>query len=315
MVSTTCRTPTRRQTRRTRRRTSTTPRTRTPQTLFTAQHFPLQTKHPLARATRTVRYVNLKPCKRAPHALPSSYQEVVLPKAIAGCHPKRPQPFYLFYFVHVPKTGGVALKDALYEAHGVPSHSTANPNNVLLRGQGKPPRSYTRLLNRGHLSARDIDPRVPTVCVLRDPYERVKSAFRYLKEGAKHAVKFLDNEAHTKRLMDTHGIERIADLFTHDPKTGTYTPKHRAARTVLERPHMRLMSDFVTDTHGKLIVDHVFRLESLDDAHERRNIAAALHVPPFEMRKSNQSRFPYTLSDEDKACIRSWWAADFFLFG
>ena len=83
-------TTTRRQTRRQTRRRTTTPRTRAPQTLFTAQHFPLQPTHPLARATRTVRYANLKPCKRPPYA-PSSYQEVVLPKAIAGCHPKRPK--------------------------------------------------------------------------------------------------------------------------------------------------------------------------------------------------------------------------------
>lgn len=200
----------------------------------------------------------------------------------------------LFYFVHVPKTGGTALKLALRRI--ALGHSSSD-THLLLRG--KRPNEYTRVVSVGHLGVRDLDPRVPTFCVLRDPYERARSGFRYVMEGGKHATVWKMPQRQAMEAWRRAGIRTLSDLFA---------PAHR--QTTLRHVHLRPMTEFVTDPDRDRVVDHQFRLATL----RTKAVADLLHIPDFPMETANQSEYPYTLTTADRACVTKHYAADLALY-
>ena len=218
------------------------------------------------------------------------------------------QVYRLFYFVHIPKTGGVSLKSGLHQRFGMPADSIHAPQSMLLHGtynRKKKILHMTRLLSRGHLSAHQIDPRVPKFCILRDPYDRVASAFRYVSEGGSNGEIWGNHyiRSGVGKLFKQHQIRSVADIFR--------CRDQRARQTILDFPHFRTMSSFVTDPKtGGLLVDRVFVLEELDTA----AVSDMLHVPAFQLPHKNQSRSGYSLSAADREHIRKHYYADIELY-
>ena len=256
------------------------------------------------RATNVFNYKNLKQTKilsELPSLEEHSQIPSILPESI----------FRVFYFVHVPKTGGVALKLSL-QKHALPHSSTHAPQNLLLMGQGQRTisknthtyvPSYTRFLSRGHLSARDVDPRIPTLCILREPFSRVRSAFRFLLEGGKHSEVWNFPEKQMMKLFQKHNITAISDIFERCDDN--------IREQILNHPHMRPQHTFVCNPDSsKVIIDHVFLLEHL----RADEVASVLCIPTFKLVHNNQSHVPYTLTDKDKKYIQKYYHKDIEMY-
>ena len=266
----------------------------TAETILFLTQPPFRYQHPKTRNARHT-YVNLK--RRSRRASTSRTKDSVLCEYLRTLDVSTKAHVRLHYFVHVPKTGGAALKLALQNSNSViPSCTTVQ--SVLLRGLGH--NRYTRVVSVGHNDVRTIDPRVPTFCILRDPYERIRSAFRYVMEGGKNAPIWNMPQKHTMNTWRKQNIRSVSDLFA--------TPARR--KTTLEHTHFRPMTEFVTDVTGKMIVDHVFFQEELDP----HSIADYLGIRPFELPVKNSSDLPYTLTESDRECIATYYANDLILY-
>ena len=264
--------------------------------LFTAQP-PFTPRHPKTRRARHL-YANLKRSHRRQRSSRSTTTLPTLCEYLRTLDVAPKARIRLHYFVHVPKTGGAALKLALLNSPAaVPSCSTVQ--SVLLRARGHS--AYVRVVSVGHNGVQAIDPRVPTFCVLRDPYERIRSAFRYvIMEGGKHAAVWKMPQKHTMEAWKRAGIRTVSDLYA--------TAARR--KTTMAHVHFRPMTEFVTNANGVLSVDKVFFQDSLDP----RAVADYLGIAPFEMPVKNQSERPYTLTAADRACIASHYAQDVVLY-
>ena len=248
------------------------------------------------RPTRTFTYINIKrhpsPTNRV--RFQETHQQPIPARSV----------FRLFYFVHVPKTGGVALKKSLQEQCSVMSVSTYSPQSLLLRGESRPKQpAFTRLLSRGHMSVTDVHPSIPTFCILREPYSRVRSAFRFLKEGGKHGEVWECPEREMMELLQSNKIHTISDIFTLRDAT--------LRKRILNHPHMRPQHEFIcAKGTTTVLVDNVFVLES-GPAHD---VANMLHIPRFRLEQRNKSHAPYTLSVQDKRHIRKHYEKDFIVY-
>ena len=252
-------------------------------------------------------------------------------------------PTRIFYFVHIPKTGGAALKRSL-AAVADPLHSLLNPpQNLLLPGrpsrQKTKPFSRVRILSRGHLRARDIDPRIPTFAIVRDPYARIRSAFRFVMGGGDGSEVWGEGNQtikDLKRVFDTHQIRTLSDIFrrpTQDP----------VRKRILAHEHFRPMVDAVEDAEGNRLVDKCFVLERFARAKpptpkgkpvtstgattskgtpngipngtdEADAVANHLGIAPFEMLRKNESGYSYELSEEDRGWIGRVYERDVGLY-
>lgn len=218
--------------------------------------------------------------------------------------------FKLFYFVHITKTAGTALKKCLQEQCAMPTMSTFAPQNMLLQGKPifrnnkkqKHP-SYTRFLSKGHLTVNNIDPRIPTICILREPLSRVRSAFRYLSEGGKHGEVWDYPERAMMELFQKHNISYLSDIFELKDSV--------LKKRILEHPHFRPQSEFICAPNTlDVIVDHVFVLESFD----AKEVAKLLNIYPFKMEQRNKSEIKYDLTKKDKEHIREYYKDDFEIY-
>jgi hypothetical protein len=218
--------------------------------------------------------------------------------------------FRVFYFVHVPKTGGTALKLSLQDRQALMHSSVMTPRNMLLQGlhvkqphSNKRTPSYTRVMSRGHLSATDIDPRIRTFCFLREPYSRVRSAFRYLLEGGEHNELWDFPERKMMQLFRTHKIRALSDIFE--------LRNTQVKEEILNHPHMRPQHTFVCEKGTiKVLVDHVFLLEYV----RTKDIATLLHIPDFTLAHKNKSHLKYALTEKDTQSIQEHYQTDIDLY-
>ena len=261
-----------------------------------ASHIPYHPSDPRFTKTTIHRYSNLKRVPRGCN-LPKLREKVFnLPT-------DRHTTMRVFYFVHIAKTGGVSVKCALRDI-AYPQNSMCQPPQNLLVPSVKS-KHYTRILSRGHLRARDIDPRLRTFAVLREPMARIKSAFQFIQEMGAHSEvwgrsNFTIHEMHN--LFRRHRIRTISDIFTlSDTQVRT---------RILNHEHFRRMWDYVSDTHGNFIVDHVFLLETM----RARTLVEHLHIQPIKLQHRNPSKASYDLTTTDKIHIRTHYTKDFQLY-
>ncbi len=135
-------------------------------------------------------------------------------------------------FVHVPKNAGTSVRDAIFKDTFRLPHFSAE---ALRRFQ---PQAFDDYL---------------VVAVLRNPATRLASAFDYLTRVAPRDV----DRRFGAGLLDTFG-----DL------DGFYTGCLDDAvwRKICHWPHFRSQSEYVTDMHGRVIVDLLLCVEKLGEA-------------------------------------------------
>lgn len=268
--------------------------------LFTS-HIP---HHP--STTRSVqmsihKYSNLKPIGGM--LLPGLAEKIIYSENSVLNRVSTKSDVQLHYFVHVSRTSGVSLKHALRDMADPINSMCEPPQNLLL--QSKLYGKYTRFLSRGHLRARDIDPRISTFAVLRDPLTRFCSAFTFILENIKPSeCGRSDNSIvnDLNRIFTEHCIRTVSDIFTlADP-----TVRANILNSYLFTP----MWEFVCDEKNKVIVDHLFLLETMCDV----SISEHLRIDRFVRPRKNVSNTKYTLTTEDETHIRQHYLNDFLLY-
>jgi Sulfotransferase family len=134
-------------------------------------------------------------------------------------------------FIHIPKTAGSSLSTAIMK----------RDPQAIKRMEGLPRTKHvTALQLRGALAHYD---RLFSFAVVRDPFSRFCSLYRYLRTLPKFAP----------HMGDVKSLEEFAELFERPSWVDTL---HSS----------KPQSEFVTDKNGLIIVSELFRYESLDDA-------------------------------------------------
>lgn len=119
---------------------------------------------------------------------------------------------------------------------------------------------YGRVSHVPHRSARfyrDADPaffrRITSFAVVRDPWDRVQSAYNWLKVGGNALA--APNPASRRQMK---GVETF-DQFVSD----LVLPSARSGHLADLDPTLRHQCDYVCDESGRVIVDHLFRFEEM----------------------------------------------------
>jgi hypothetical protein len=182
-------------------------------------------------------------------------------------------------FVHVPKTAGTAIEQALRENRRqvVGGHTTAQGY------RSKFPEQFAQYWK---------------FTVVRDPVERFVSAYRYLSQHPVHPA--LNNQV----VHDCGSLESFVDRVGEQPgiidKIVHLLPQHK----------------FVCDPKGKVLVDSIFKFENLEEAW--RDILRRTGLDDVPLPKQNVSRrisevdFGSSLA---KSLVSFIYAKDYEIFG
>ena len=179
-------------------------------------------------------------------------------------------------FVHVPKTGGTSVARALYGTDGV-GHRTARDL-------------------RGAVGA-DVWDRAFTFAVVREPVDRLASAFRYLRAGGSNG-------------LDAAFAEReLAPFDTLD----SFVLGWLTARSSQSWVHFRPQADFVCGPSGEVLVDVVARYERLAADYEAVRQRTGVGGP-LPWANAGPPRPAPDLSPAARARVAEVYAADFDRF-
>ena len=205
----------------------------------------------------------------------------------------------LYYFVHIPKTGGSSLKKYLLDKSKKDKlmNKTLSQQNILIKGK----KYFLRIISYGHKQAIEISPELYKFCILREPYSRFLSAFKYVKEGGKNNP-FWGPEKYMFQKFKKFNINTPSDIF----KLKNEYDKNKILNYVMFVP----MYKYITDDKGNIIVDKIFILEKMN----MKNLSSILEIDNIKLPKINKSEFKYELTTEDKHYIRQHYKKDFELY-
>ena len=180
-------------------------------------------------------------------------------------------------FVHVPKTGGTSVARALYGTAG---------------GGHRTVRDY-----RAELGDAFVD-RAFVFAVVRDPVERLASAFRYLQAGGGNR-------------LDAAFRDRVLGPY---PELDAFVRGWLRPETVREQVHFRPQAEFVVGADGALGVDLVVRHERLAEGYAavRRRTGRGGPLPHLN---AGPPRPAPALGAEARTRVRELYRDDFDLFG
>jgi hypothetical protein len=178
-------------------------------------------------------------------------------------------------FIHVPKTGGTSVARALYGTAGIGHRTIREVRDELGREPADALFSFA---------------------VVRDPVDRLASAFRYLKAGGSNA---LDAAFGARVLGELPTLEAlILDWLTP-----------RASRAQV---HFRPQADFVCDG-GAVAVDRVVRYGRLGEGYARVRAETGVGGPLPHVNAGPPGP-PPRLSAAARARVREVYAADYAHF-
>ena len=180
-------------------------------------------------------------------------------------------------FIHITKTGGTSIAKSLFGY--LPYHYTAIDYRVI----------YGR---------RNFEKYFKFACV-RNPWDRLYSAYRYLKAGG---------------WDDKDKAWAKANLGAYDD-FGTFVREWMSTDNIRKHLHFQPQCHFICDTKGRLLVDYLAYFETINDDFEkiarRLNIDAELGC--HNVTPGNSYRDVY---DEDtRKIVAGIYALDIALFG
>lgn len=179
-------------------------------------------------------------------------------------------------FIHVPKAAGNSVAKAIY---------------------GKETGHYPAFLYR--LVSQEKFNRYFTFAIVRNPWDRLVSAFHYLKQGGK---------TETDKIW---ALENISKFENFDSFVRNWvTPSN-----IMKGIHFWPQSHFLCDSENKIIVNYVGRLETIQV--DFSNIAKRIGIGS-ELRSENLSTHRHYLdyyTKETSDIVASVYAADISAFG
>lgn len=175
-------------------------------------------------------------------------------------------------FIHIPKTAGSSI---IYSgAKTVFGHKTLQyylkwcPSNIQF------PLTFT---------------------IIRNPYDRIFSAYHFLKNGGKNEY---DRMWARKYIFNTKDINEFIEDKLHDKR-------------VLNWIHFRSQTEFVTNKSGNIAVDHLIKFEELKSKWPKFAINAGLkHKLPLR-NKTNYNVRNVELNEKSKRLIANIYRQDF----
>lgn len=176
-------------------------------------------------------------------------------------------------FFHIPKTGGLAICDALLGGYHV--------NHRLFRKcERQDPVALSRFWK---------------FCILRDPETRFLSAYRFLKAGG-----LTDMD---RRFRETHA-EAFTDL-------GSFVEAFRNRDDIRRFVHFRPQTDFICDAKGRFRMDFAGRFEALSESFglicKRLGVESTLRHVNTTPEAAGRSG----LTGRDSEFLRVFYAADY----
>lgn len=179
-----------------------------------------------------------------------------------------------FLFIHVPKTGGNAIKNT-HLFHDSIFFDHASVRDVIKWGK-KYKTSYT---------------------IVRNPYDRLVSAFFYLQQGG---------EKNNKR-----DLERMKKQQKYKNNFKEFV-KH--LHDFIEENHYKPQYTFLTDNNNELKVDHILKQESLNNDYMK--LQQLYGYSPVSLKKVNTSKhedYNQYYDDETRRIVQEVYRKDFEL--
>lgn len=187
-------------------------------------------------------------------------------------------------FMHIPKTGGISLYKAIKHPRvKVKGHFIQNPFYLYLKDSLK------------------FYPEKPFVfAFVRNPWDRLVSAFFYLNQGGMNG-------------SDRRDMRRYIKKYKGD--FNAFVKEAIASGEALEQLHLKPQVDWICDENGQLLTDYTGRFESLRA--DLKEISAITGIPfqPLEHRnKSRHKDFREYYNDEMIEIVAKAYKNDIDLF-
>lgn|GEM_PF-1297254 len=233
-----------------------------------------------------------------------------------------------FIFIHIPKTAGEAVSDALTPILGPEDLVLKTPPDIWLRSFTQPQHRNLDGLSK-HTRSRKVRSRIGTqmwndyftFAFVREPIARMLSWYRYLGNVCEHR-----EQVHPKHLwLYLTAAGRASDprrwpameVFT---KTSSFSEFLRPPDGIEPRLLAPQASYLAVERQGPIAVDYVGKVESLDEHFEevtQRLNLGKLHLPRRNVSTHSQplAARDATVTDEDRALLYERYAHDYELFG
>lgn len=177
-------------------------------------------------------------------------------------------------FIHIPKTAGLSLVKAIY-------------GDVIGGG-------HRRLAFYSHIFGSHSS-QFFKFCIVRDPYDRLYSAYNYLRAGG---MNIHDKTAYIKYLKRYVNFQDFV-LNGLDKKI------------INEIIHFTPQSNFICDLNDVILVDYVGRFENLEDdiGYISKKMGKKITLPHLNKSKTNSDKFVY--NDEMRKKVLDIYSRDF----
>jgi hypothetical protein len=193
-------------------------------------------------------------------------------------------------FVHIPKTGGQSIEHVFLAEHGLDWNSRAGLLLRKKRADEKGPPRLAHLYAREYAGLEFVSGETFAAClkftVVRNPYDRAVSAWRFRMEGAK--------------------ADR-SETFRDFVMTLGKPDEHRRNRAQFQ---------YVLDTSDRVIVDRILRFETL--ARDFADLSGEIFGRAVALPHVNKSAIARPADADDpevKRAIHRLYERDFDLFG
>lgn len=190
-------------------------------------------------------------------------------------------------FIHIPKNAGTTIENVANESNVKwgrfrPEHRE-NTTNTKCAYWHTPPKYF---------GVNSLYKKDETFCVIRDPFERMVSEYKYRNT---------DKETHTKAKMNKWIQDHLQPMYYNDgEKNCHFVPQH----------------EYIYDNFGNKTCTHILRFDNLttdfNDMTKKHNIDVKL----TDSRRDNATPDSLTVEDLDKntkEAIRSIYSKDFDL--
>ncbi len=187
---------------------------------------------------------------------------------------------YRCIFIHIPKCAGVSVSRSLFDNHGPGHYSSVTMRRVF----GDP--TYNRYF---------------TFTVVRNPWDRLASAYHFLKAGG-------FNEA--DRRWAGENLSDYADF-------NTFVRRWVNAKNIRGWVHFIPQANYLKNAEGHMDVDYIGHFESLQN--DFNSIASRLDINrplrTFNRGRTNLPRFQSLYNEETQAIVADVYAEDILTFG
>jgi len=198
-----------------------------------------------------------------------------------GTHSLQPFDQHKCVFIHIPKNGGMAVSNSLFGKNRMlGGHYSVDFYQVVF---GDDFDQYTKF------------------AISRNPWDRLVSAYHYLKGGG---MDFRDKEWEQKHIKEYKNFKDFVNEWVDQ-------------KNIYKGMHFTPQSDFVCDKNGKLLVNYVGQCENMQEAFEE--ITGMLGIEGKSLAHINRSSraqdYRQYFREKEAARVAEVYKQDIELFG